>query len=220
MLCEHIGFQIAIFVRSLQIRAFWLYNVSPKQCYYPSIICQLVPIRAGDRGYYRDHSGHELGQWENALHSHAFSHWPNSCPEWSQHRFSRRMSGHLLKELGHQRTQCHYNGVIMGAMASQITSLTIVYSIVYSGADQIKHQSSASLDFVWGIHRSPVNSPHKGPATGKMFSFDDVVMADSMSWSLRVQIPSAITISITFKLRRPSTIFQYCRRDHAKPYGA
>ena len=42
----------------------------------------------------------------------------------------------------------------MGAMASQITSLTIVYSTVYSGADQRKHQSSASLAFVTGIHRA------------------------------------------------------------------
>ena len=47
----------------------------------------------------------------------------------------------------------HYDDVIMGAMASQITSLTIVYSTVYSGADQSKHQSSASLAFVRGIHR-------------------------------------------------------------------
>ena len=47
----------------------------------------------------------------------------------------------------------HYNDVIMGAIASQITSLTIVYSIVYSDADQRKHQSSASLAFVRGIHR-------------------------------------------------------------------
>ena len=38
-----------------------------------------------------------------------------------------------------------YNDVIIGAMASQITSLTIVYSSIYSGADQRKHQSSASL---------------------------------------------------------------------------
>ena len=56
----------------------------------------------------------------------------------------------------------HYNDVIMGAMASQIISLTIVYSIVNSGADQRKHQSSASLAFVRGIHRWPVDSPHKG----------------------------------------------------------
>ena len=70
----------------------------------------------------------------------------------------------------------HYTDVIMGAMASQITSLTIIYSIRYSGADQRKHQSSASLAFVWGIHRGPVNSPHKGPVTRKMFPFDDVIM--------------------------------------------
>ena len=49
----------------------------------------------------------------------------------------------------------------MEAMASEIISLTIVYSTVYSGADQRKHQSSASLAFVRGIHRWPVNSPHK-----------------------------------------------------------
>ena len=61
-------------------------------------------------------------------------------------------------------------------MASQITSLTIVYSTVYSGADQRKHQSSAPLALVRGIHRSPVNSPHKGPVTRKMFPFDDVIM--------------------------------------------
>ena len=47
----------------------------------------------------------------------------------------------------------HYNDVIMGAMASQITSLTTVYSTAYSDADQRKHQSSASLAFVRGIHR-------------------------------------------------------------------
>ena len=72
---------------------------------------------------------------------------------------------------------CYYNDITMNAMASQITSLTIVYSTVYSRADQRKHQSSASLAFVWGIHRSPVNSPHKGPVTQKMFPFDDVIMA-------------------------------------------
>ena len=64
----------------------------------------------------------------------------------------------------------------MTAIASQITSLTIVYSTVYSGAHQRKHQSSASLAFVRGIHRGPVNSPHKWPATRKMFPFDDVIM--------------------------------------------
>ena len=61
-------------------------------------------------------------------------------------------------------------------MASQITSLAIVCSIVYSDADQRKHQSSASLAFVRGNHWEPVNSPHKWPVTRKMFPFDDVIM--------------------------------------------
>ena len=65
----------------------------------------------------------------------------------------------------------HYKNAIRSAIVSQITSLTIVYSSVYSGADQRKHQSSASLSFVWGIHRWPVNSPHKGPVTRKSFHF-------------------------------------------------
>ena len=64
----------------------------------------------------------------------------------------------------------------MSATASQITSLTIVYSTIYLGADQRKHQSSASLVFVGGIHRWPVNSLHKGPVTRKMFPYDDVIM--------------------------------------------
>ena len=70
----------------------------------------------------------------------------------------------------------HYNDVIMSAMASQITSVACVSSTVWSGADQRKHQSSASLGFVRGIHRRPVNSPHKGPVTRKMFPFHDVIM--------------------------------------------
>ena len=40
-----------------------------------------------------------------------------------------------------------------------------------------KHQSSAPLAFVRGIHRWPVNSPHKGPVTRKMLPFDDVIMS-------------------------------------------
>ena len=48
----------------------------------------------------------------------------------------------------------------MGAIASQITNLTIVCSTFYSGADQRKHQSSASLAFVWGIHRWHLPCPN------------------------------------------------------------
>ena len=77
----------------------------------------------------------------------------------------------------------------MSAMASQITSLTIVYLSLYPGADQRKHQSSASLPFVGGIHRWPVNSPHQGPVTRKIFPFDDVIMKEEETvvlWCLTI----------------------------------
>ena len=70
----------------------------------------------------------------------------------------------------------HYSDVLISMMASQITSLTIVYPTVYSGTDQRKHQSSVSLSFVQGIHWSLVNSPHKWPVGWKMFPFDDIIM--------------------------------------------
>ena len=76
----------------------------------------------------------------------------------------------------------HFNDVIMSMMASQITSLTIVYSSVYWAADQRKHQISASLAFVRGIRRWPVNSLHRWPVAGKMLPFDDVIMRSLKSW--------------------------------------
>ena len=85
------------------------------------------------------------------------------------------VNGRVWSIHAHGRHFDHYNDVIMGMMASEITSLTIVYSTIYFGADQRKHQSSASPAFVWGIHRRPVNSPHKCPVTWKMFPFDDVI---------------------------------------------
>ena len=91
----------------------------------------------------------------------------------------------------------HYGDVIMSAMTSEIASLTIVYSIFYSGADQRKFQSSASLAFVWEIHRWPVNSPYKGPVTRKMFPFDDVIMSLPKS---PTNITSQTLIYITFNV--------------------
>ena len=82
----------------------------------------------------------------------------------------------------------HYGDIIIGTMASQITSLTIVYSTVYTGADQRKHQSSASLAFVRGIHRGRGNSPHRWRVTRKMFPFDDVIMEGELcrlSWVIQ-----------------------------------
>ena len=89
-----------------------------------------------------------------------------------------------ITEVRAQNTDYHYNDVIMGTMASQITSLTIVYSTVYSGADQRKHQSSVPLAFVRGIHRCPVNSPHKWPVMWKMFRFDEVIMIQIKLWDV------------------------------------
>ena len=79
----------------------------------------------------------------------------------------------------HQIPGEHNSDVIMSAITSQITGVSIVYPFVCSGADQRKHESSASLAFVSGIHRSPVNSHHKGPVTRKMFPFHDFM---KLSW--------------------------------------
>ena len=73
----------------------------------------------------------------------------------------------------------HYSDIIMSAMASQITGVLSVCSAVCSGADLRKPQSPASLAFVRGIHRSPVNSPHKGPVTRKMFPYYNIIKGNS-----------------------------------------
>ena len=71
----------------------------------------------------------------------------------------------------------HCSEVIMSVMVSQITGVSLVHSTVCSGTDQRKYQSSASLAFARGTHWWPVNSPHKGPVTWKMFPFNDVIMS-------------------------------------------
>ena len=76
----------------------------------------------------------------------------------------------------HNKQPIHYDDVILGAMASKITSLTIVYSTVYSGADQSKHQSSASLAFVWGISPGTGEFPAQMASNKEIFPFDDVIM--------------------------------------------
>ena len=91
---------------------------------------------------------------------------PSSVSDWG------KLPGYVPGLDGHD----HYDDVIMTMLASQITSLPVVCSIVYSDVNQRKHQSSASLAFVLEIHRGPVNFPHKWPVTRKMFPFDDVIM--------------------------------------------
>ena len=95
--------------------------------------------------------------------------------------------------LSHNRNEkhkSHYNDAIRSAMASQITSLAIIYSTVCSAVYQRKHQRSASLAFVRGIHWWPVNSLHKWSVTCKMFPFDDVIMTSGICQELSTWIAS------------------------------
>ena len=131
-------------------------------------------------------------QWETALLCNDVSHWLDASLESAQCGICKIISvpPKSIETLIWQysvwygqvgiRLYFHYDDVIMSAIASHITSLTIVYSTVYPGAVQSKHQSSASLAHVWGIHRGPVNYPHKWPVTRKMFPFDDVIMFHSL----------------------------------------
>ena len=97
---------------------------------------------------------------------------------------------------------CHYSDVMMGTVASRTTSLTTVYSTDYSDTYQRKQLSSASLAFVRGIHRGPVNSPHKWPVTRKMFPFDDVIMQRKKAWSL-VQYGISVILPCSMQNLKP-----------------
>ena len=103
----------------------------------------------------------------------------------------------------------HYNDDTMSAMASQITSFTIVYSTVYSGADQRKHQNTASLAFVRGIHRWPVNSPHRWPVTRRVSSFDDVIM-----WISWLYCTLCVFYLPVLNLMRPSDAYMRRYSNH------
>ena len=78
---------------------------------------------------------------------------------WTEQQVKREIKNSIV----------HYIDVIMTTMASQITSLMVVYTTVYSDADQRKHQTSASLAFVWGIHRDRWIPRTKGQLRGKYF---------------------------------------------------
>ena len=93
----------------------------------------------------------------------------------------------------------------MGLMASYITGVSIVYSTFCSGADQRQHQRSVSLAFVRGIHRWPVNSPHKGPVTWKMFQFDDVIMC-AWNWLRARTLISVLVCFLSWKTPPMATI--------------
>ena len=117
--------------------------------------------------------------YRNGWHARYYTkclHHPPVGITWIRYQLGGEKQGWWINRIVSERTCSYCSDVIMGAMVSQITSLAIVYSNVYSGADQRKHQSSAWLAFVRGNHRWPVNSPHTWPVTRKMFPYDDVIM--------------------------------------------
>ena len=93
------------------------------------------------------------------------------------HKHSRNVNGYILcwtffvAKRGVWSLQWRHNG--NDGVSNH--SLTFTYLTVYLGADK-KHERSASLALVPGIHRWPVNSPHKRPVTRKIFPFDDAIM--------------------------------------------
>ena len=97
----------------------------------------------------------------------------------------------------------HYSDVIMNPMASQITGVSIVCTTVCSGTDQRNHQSSASLAFARGIHRWPVDSPHKGPVTRIFFPFDHVIMTCNKTIKLNPTTPVS-------DITQPNDNFNWC----------
>ena len=96
---------------------------------------------------------------------------------WS---FKKWLGRYIVETSWRHQMKCfpvtHYSGVMMRAMASHSPAARMICSAIYSGADQRKRQSSASLAFVRGIHWWPVNFPHKKPVTRKRFPFGDVIM--------------------------------------------
>ena len=132
----------------ISLNFIWLTNLSVKD----HLTCQQMVVRLSVTRIYKRHGLTHV--WKQ----------PSLYP------------GAITKRVLYVNNVIHCSDVIMDTMASQVTSLTIVYSIVCSDADQRRHQSSASPAFVRGIHRWPVNSPHKRPVTRKMFPFDDVVI--------------------------------------------
>ena len=90
---------------------------------------------------------------------------------WVQHRCDEisNIYNKRMFIITSSSSACYYTDVIMGTTASEITSLTVVYSTVYSDADQRKHQSPTSLAFVWGTHRGRCIPHTTGQLRGKCF---------------------------------------------------
>ena len=99
--------------------------------------------------------------------------WVTAIENWAPIPYMNFISGSF------QLINSYYNNVIISAKAPQISGLMVIFSTVYSDADQRKYQSSASLAFVRGIHRWPVYDPQKKASNAEKFPFDDVIMIHS-----------------------------------------
>ena len=82
--------------------------------------------------------------------------------------------------------QIYYSDVIMSAMASQTTGVSMVYSTLCSGADQRKHQSSSSLAFVMGNSPATGEFPSQRASNAENISIwwrHHASMAKALTWS-------------------------------------
>ena len=161
-----------------------------------SYTCWVDSSRPGDvyiRQWNQGSSVYAPSQWETTLHCNVVSHWLGTntigFSVWQATRHYQTNDDYRKKSMEIWIKKQYYSDVIMSAMASQITyiSISIVCSTACLGVDQRKHQRSASLAFVRGIHRYPLNSLHKGQVTRKMFPFDDVIMKKKCIWKCRLQ---------------------------------
>ena len=113
----------------------------------------------------------------------------------------------------HNIIDFHYNDVIMSTMASQITSLTVVYSTVLFRHRSKKTSKLCVTGLCEGNSPWPVNSPHKGPVTRKMFPFHDVIMGcvigciqltltltDPTGYTTQILLPHCHTMGSTLML--------------------
>ena len=112
---------------------------------------------------------------------------------------------------------CHCSDVIMSAIASPIPASRLFTQPFIQGADQRKHQSSALLAFVRGIHRWPANYPHKEPVTRKMFPFDDVIMVVSIQRVILLFLPVEWSRRMWGNLTGTWSLSRY--KDRVSRYG-
>ena len=135
-------------------------------------------------------------QWETALLCNDVSHWLGASLESAlDHRQAKSMAEMCSYVQG--INWYHNNGVTMSAVMSQITGMSTVCSVACSSAHQRKHQRSASLAFVRGNHRWPVDSPHKEPVTLKMFPYSDIIMNITIWKRFRIHGPLCWNPSVT-----------------------